>query len=79
LKKALLAAIAFAAGWIWGFLSIRALLERSRNSLRPSALVKKAADRRDSMADRLDYAIERGRERARMREIELRRRFGLEP
>lgn len=78
MKKALLAAIAFAAGWIWGFLSLRALLERGKSALRPSTLVKRAADRRDSFTERLDYALESGRARARRREAELRRRFGLD-
>lgn len=78
MKKALLAAIAFAAGWVWGFLSLRALLERSRGVLRPSTIVKRAADRRDHLAERLDFALESGKERARRREAELRRKFGLE-
>ncbi len=78
MKKAILAGVAFVVGWIWGFLSLRALLDRSRRALRPSSLIKRAADRRDSVAERLEFALQRGRDRARSKEIELRRRFGLE-
>ncbi len=78
MKKALLAAFAFAIGWVWGFLSLRALLERTRGAFRPSTIVKRAADEGESLVARLSGAVESGRERARQREAELRRRFGLE-
>jgi len=78
LKKLFVTLAVFILGWIWGFLSLRALLDRARSSVRPSSVVKKAANGYDSFSERVSNAISHGRHRARMREAELRRRFGLE-
>jgi hypothetical protein len=78
MKRILLAAVAFLVGWIWGFLSLRALLERSRRRLSMARLVDSAAERTEHAAARLAAARETARERAREKEKELRRRFGLE-
>lgn len=78
MKRLLLAVVAFVIGWVWGFLSLRALLERSRRKLSLARLTDSAARSAEQASERLAAAVETAKVRSRQRELELRRRFGLE-
>lgn len=61
-----------AAGWIWGFLSLKALVRRTRSRLAPAAIAESAADAGGRLSRRFGDAVKIGVEDARQREVQLR-------
>ncbi|RIK10189.1 MAG: hypothetical protein DCC49_04350 [Acidobacteria bacterium] len=71
-KKVFWVGVGAAIGWVWGFLSLKALVRRTRSKFAPATLAETAADAGGRLSRRVGDAVKSGVEDARRKEIELR-------
>lgn len=75
IRRAFWLSIGVAIGWVWGFLSLRALTRRTRSALAPASIAESAADAGERVTRRVGEAVNAGRVEARRKESELREQF----
>lgn len=75
LKKIFWVGVGAAVGWVWGFLSLKSLVHRTRNKFAPATIAESAAEAGGKFSRRVGDAVKSGVEDARKREIELRESF----
>lgn len=72
LKKIFWVGIGVAVGWVWGFLSLKSLVDRARNKFAPATIAESAVEVGGKFSRRLGDAVKLGIEDARKREMDLR-------